>query len=314
MKVTKIKAILASVVAVIFSVLGCANVFATMPSIALSPMSQRMVLLPGEEYKSSFSVVNPEAATEDLHYEAEVGSYSPLIDGERGVYGGADINTITDRNDIMKWIKIDNPEGTVAPNKSETLSFSIKVPENAPAGGQYATIVVKAVDDEENTQENSAMIKSYINIAYIIYAEVAGETLQKGSITENNLPTILTNNELKATSMVRNDGNIHTDAKYTLQVWPMFSDEELCTNEENPESSLIMPNTERYHVQTCVLPTVGIFKAKQVVKIFGEVSELEKIIIVCPIWLIFVVLFIIIALILWLVIRIKSHKKSVDTE
>ena len=315
MKATKFKIILITAVTLLIPGLKYTDAFADTPSIALSPMYQKIVLIPGEEYRSSFSIVNPESSTENLHYKAGIGSYSPMMDGERGIYGGADTTTITGFNKITEWIKIENPEGIVAPNSRETLSFSIEVPKDAPAGGQYATIIVGSVDNGGgDTGENGATIKSYINIGYIIYAEVAGTTIQEGAITENSFPSILANSELKATSMVRNDGNIHTDAEYTLQVWPLFSDEEICTNEEEPDTSLIMPETERYHVQTCNLPAVGIFKAKQTVKIFGEESTLEKMIIVCPLWLIFIIIFIIVALIVWIVVRIRTHKKSAANE
>ena len=71
-----------------------------------------------------------------------------------------------------------------------------------------------------------------------------------------------------------------------------------------------MPETERYHTETCNLPPIGLFRAKQTVKIFGEESIVEKTVIVCPLWLIFVILFVVIALIIWIIIRMKSRKKA----
>ena len=156
-------------------------------------------------------------------------------------------------------------------------------------------------------------ITSKYQIASAILANVAGETVERGSIKSNEMPTMLTTNKLEATSMVRNDGNIYTDATYTLQVWPMFSDEEICTNEEKAESTTVLPNTERYHVQTCTLPAVGIFKAKQVVKIFSEESVLEKTIFVCPIWLMVVVLVVVLGIILGIIVYIKKRKSAKET-
>ena len=92
--------------------------------------------------------------------------------------------------------------------------------------------------------------------------------------------------------------------------FPVFSDEEICTNEENSTFTFLMPGTERYHTETCTLPPVGIFRAKQTVKIFGEESVVEKTVIVCPLWLIFVILFVIIALVIWIIIKVRSHGKA----
>ena len=102
---------------------------------------------------------------------------------------------------------------------------------------------------------------------------------------------------------------MHTDAEYILQVWPLFSDEEVCTNEEEPDTSMIMPETERYHAQTCNLPSMGIFKAKQTVKIFGETSIIERTIIACPLWVLFLILFVIIAIVIWIVMKVRGSKK-----
>lgn len=291
------------------------NVLAASVSVGLSPMYEKIILMPGEKYRGSVSVVNSNSATEDLHYKAEIKSYSPISTNNDGVYDNADTETVTSFNNIMKWITIENPEGVVAPNSKTKLNYTINVPADAVGGGQYASIAVTDANDETGaTDGNSVGIKNIMSVLYIIYADVAGETRKEGIITENNFPSILTDGQLTATSMIRNNGNVHADASYTLQVWPLFSDEEICTNEEEPETSLIMPETERYHVQSCNLPAVGIFKAKQVVKIFGEVSELEKIVIVCPLWLIFIVLFVIVAFVIWVVIVMKKHKKTAANE
>ncbi|MBR3323913.1 hypothetical protein IKG24_00010 [Candidatus Saccharibacteria bacterium] len=285
-----------------------ANVYLT-----LSPMSQKIILTPGETYEGTINVINSASSTEPLNYEAKVGSYSPTRDNGKDDYTGSDVVTRSNYNIIMDWITIDQPTGTLEPNGTKVLTYKVQVPKNAPAGAQYASILVSDASTGKNNK-NTTSIESKVQIASIIYANVAGKTTEKATIIENDMPSVLTNNKLEATSMVRNEGNIYADAYYTLQVWPMFSDEELCTNEENAEASMILPNTERYHVQSCDLPAVGIFRAKQVVKIFGEESVLEKTIMVCPVWLMILVVVIIVGVVMAIVILIKKHKKGVDTD
>ena len=280
-------------------------------SIFVSPMTQKIVLMPGETYKGSINISNNNSATEDLEYKADIGSYNKRQDGDsKDDYGVTDVTEVTNRNLIMKWITLEKTTGTVAPNGTDTLNFTIKVPKDAPAGAQYATILVYKDPKNIYGDQNAANITAKYQLASAIIANVAGETVEKGSIKSNDMPTMLTNNKLEATSMVRNDGNVYTDATYTLQVWPMGSDEEICTNEESAETSMILPDTERYHVQTCDLPAVGIFKAKQVVKIFSEESVLEKTIFVCPIWLMVVVLVVVLGIILGIIIYVKKRKSA----
>ena len=108
---------------------------------------------------------------------------------------------------------------------------------------------------------------------------------------------------------MENDGNVHADAKYTLQVWPLFSDEEICTNEEDPATVLVMPGTKQYHAESCNLGMVGIYKARQTVEIFGEKSIVDATVIMCPIWLMVVILVVIIAIVWFVVHRIMKRKK-----
>lgn len=306
-----------TVVALSFAVslFGLGNVAEAKKSIVLSPTSQKIVLIPGETYKGSIRLSNPVTSDEDLNYAVSIGSFYTLgLAGGKDDYGDSDITTVTEYNEIMNWIKLNNTDGVVKPDEEITLSFDIVVPKDASAGGQYATILVRSIpgESETSTSGNSLGISESFQMASVIYAEVAGETREIGAITSNDIPSFLTTNTLEATSMVRNNGNVHTDAEYTLQVWPMFSDEEYCTNEENVSSTIVMPNTERYHVESCTLPSVGLFRAKQTVKIFGEVSTVEKTIIVCPIWLMVLLLVVIAAIIVWIVIAVRKHHKKAD--
>lgn len=287
-------------------------VFAASNSMTVSPPKQRIILIPGEKYSNTISVFNASDSTRDLKYEVSVGSFSQKKDGSNDNiddYGAVDVVSESSYNQIMQWITLDRTSGQVAPGKTEDITYVIDVPDNAPAGGQYATIIVADVTTSNNSGGGNVMIDQQFQFASIIYAEVAGETKEDGVITDNNIPSFLMSSPLQASSLVRNNGNVHTDAEYTLQVWPLFSDEELCTNEEKPETSLILPDTERYHVQTCDLPSFGVFRAKQTVKIFGETSEMERTIIVCPLWLLFLILFVIIGLIIWIFARVKKGRE-----
>ncbi|MBO7131924.1 hypothetical protein J6V85_01500 [Candidatus Saccharibacteria bacterium] len=285
--------------------------FADSNSMTVSPPYQKIILMPGETYNNSLLVSNSTNSTRDLKYSVEIGSFSQSKTEESNDdYGSISHINVTSYNQIMNWIKLDNTGGTLAPGEKTTIGYSIEVPEDAPGGGQYATILV--IDETTSNQpvEGSISIDQKFQFASIIYAEVAGETREEGTITENNIPSFILNGPLQASSMVKNNGNVHTDAEYIFQVWPLFNDEEICTNEEKPETSLILPETERYHVQTCELPSVGIFRAKQIVRIFGETSIIEKTIIMCPLWLLFVIIFALVLIIFWLITRFKARKRD----
>lgn len=313
MKKTKIQSVLAAMLLLVLPVFSVVNVFAdeggVSSTMTVSPMTQKLILVPGEQTRASIKVSNPYEAKQNLDYSVTVGSFSQRKDDDtKDDYGTVDTSTMSSYNQIVDWIILDRDSGSVAPNQTDVLSFTINVPEDAPAGGQYATILVQ--DDTDYTKDGggNVSIKSVTRIGSIIYAEVAGETRQTADILENNVPSFLLSSKLETTSMVQNAGNVHTDAEYKLIVSPLFGGEEICTNEENPNHSLVLPETQKYYTQECDLPAVGIFRVKQSIKIFNEESVVEKIVIVCPLWLIFIIVFLIVLLVGWFITKGKKKK------
>lgn len=287
------------------------TVFADSNTMTVSPTYQKMILTPGEQYRNSITVFNSVNSSRNLKFAVEIGSFSQHAnDDSADDYGSVDHVSVSSYNQIMDWISLDMTEGVLAPGEGTRVGYSIDVPEDAPAGGQYATILVVDKTTSGLPGEGNVMIDQSFQFASIIYAEVAGETRQEGAILDNSIPAFLLAGPLETASVVKNNGNVHTDAEYTLQVWPLFGDEEVCTNEEEPETSLILPETERYHTQSCALPAVGIFRAKQIVKIFEETSVLERTVIMCPLWLLFLIVLAIVALIIWLFVRAKGRKSE----
>ncbi|MBP5647699.1 hypothetical protein J6X04_00170 [Candidatus Saccharibacteria bacterium] len=298
------------------------NVFAddtggTKFTMTISPPRQEITLIPGEVFEGTVEVSNPANAEQNLNYSVTVGSFNFGKD-ENGKtdYSFTDVDTITSYNQIMEWITLGKESGSVAPNTTDVIPFTITVPEDAPAGGQYATIIVQNDTEENDGNSGNVTIQNEIRFAAQIIAKVGGETREKGLIIENSIPSFLFGNPLSTTSVVKNEGNVHTDAEVTLQVWPLFSSEEIYTNEEDPTTVWIVPNTERLHVEERDLPMVGIFKVRQTVKIFGEESVMEKVVFVCPLWLLFIIIFAIILLIMWWIRKSKSqpHTKNKKSE
>ncbi len=275
--------------------------------MTITPPTEKILLVPGEVYEGVISVSNSANATKDLEYSVRVGSFNLGKDENGNVdYDSTDIDTVTSYNQMVDWITLDKESGSVSPHTADKISYKINVPKDAPAGGQYASIVFRDNTGKDNKGEGNVTIEDVVEFAVGIFAKVAGDTRDEGEILDNSIPAFLLNNQLSTSSLVKNEGNVHTDAEYVLQVWPLFSDEEICTNEEKPETSMILPDTERYHTQTCDLPSVGIFRAAQKVKIFEETSVVEKIVIVCPLWLLFLIVFVIVALIIWIAMKVKK--------
>lgn len=288
-------------------------------AFTVSPMSEKIVLNPGEEYTSSVDIHIPADYENDMKYKVEVAPY--FVDEN---YQNDYQNVYGTNNEIVKWITIDSPtEGRLAPNEKTTVEYTIKVPRNAAGGGQYASLLISAEawSDEEavestnsssnNSRDVGSSVKEEKKIAYTIYAEVTGDIIRQGDVTDINLPSFLLSGNITGSSTIKNTGNVHGDAKYTLQVYPLFSNEEIYTNEEKPETHLILPDRELYHETSWEqTPGIGIFNAVYTVEFGGVTTQVSKMIIKCPIWLLFVILAIIAGIIIWIILKVRARNKK----
>ena len=271
------------------------------------PMSQRFGNLePGESYDGSITIVNPADATENFSYKVSLLPY--------GVVGRdytADLTTDSDHTAIAKWITVEEPTGEVKPNESKEIKFTIKVPKDAPAGGQYAAIAVSSNNEASSTQ--GVAVQNVFELASLVYAQVAGETKHEGKSLENNIPGFVTSTPVTIGALITNGGNVHEDATFVITVSDFFTGRVILPTEENDGeyNEIIMPDSERYvEREISNLPALGVIKVNQTIYYNGDVSKEEKDIIICPIWFLALVILTLAAIIATVIMIIKKHKKN----
>ncbi|MBQ3294779.1 hypothetical protein IJG98_03615 [Candidatus Saccharibacteria bacterium] len=293
----KLKTLIAIIATTLFAFLPAASTYA-IGQFAISPMFQQITLTPGETYSGNFEVINPGDNTIDFRYTVRVEPFS--VEGLDNLSFTANGSY----NQIVDWIELSREEGIISPNETQEVRFSIHVPEDAPAGGQYAAIMVTS---EEYRLDNSTVdLREKYEASHLLYTEVAGETVRKGKIDNVNVPSFLLSGNIAGSATITNEGNVHSQATHTMQIFPLFSSEEVYTNEENPKAAWIMPgNTAYTSVSWDETPSVGIFHVIYNVEYEGVESKVDKIVIVCPLWLLFLILL----AIFLIIFRILSAKK-----
>ena len=319
----KYRRIVFGVVGFALMLIGFGGVSGNASAFSVTPMKQAITLQPGDTYSGRVSafVMNTNNGGETTYYETWV---APLtVDDEDERYT-AIFDKTSDWTDIVNWAKVsDNDEtakygekvtGVMEPGESVDFTYTIDVPKDARGGGQYFAVIVQQVPNPNAENEGNVGVTDYIRIASVVYAEVAGDISISGSITENNVPGFLMNPPLTTSFVATNSGNTHSEVTYFMQVFPLFSDEEVYTTEENPGSEYVLPGTTRYVKQTWdETPAVGIFKVRQTVyydSTDSEPSVTEKMVIICPVWLLFVIFFVVAAVIIWIVMRVRGRKKA----
>ena len=269
------------------------------------PMSQEVRLKAGDVYEGTITVSNPANSDDDFSYLAEVTPYS-VLDGEYK----ADLATKNNMSQIVDWITIENPSGKIAPNESVKLRFKITVPGNAPGGGQYATIAIRSNDDFEAS--DGGAVQNIFQMASIIYANIAGETVRKGEIVSAGIPGFSTSTPIYASVSLTNEGNVHEKAITTITVKNAFNGEQIFPgeDEQNIFIEYIMPGTSRYLTRSIDrLSSLGVYQVEQTVEYLGETSNISQTVIICPVWFLLLIMATIAAFIVTIVKLLQRKVK-----
>lgn len=281
-------------------------------SISMSPLNQKVILNAGEKYSGSFTVTNSVNNADEIKYNVSVQPF--YVDSDYNIHYESTENL----NQIVSWTSTDIESGTLPVGTSQKINFTVDVPKDAPAGGQYVAIVVSSVSDPDsksNSGSVGAMMNQNIAMAHIVYAEIAGTTKHGGEIVAATVPSFLFDGEITGESTIKNTGNTHGTATYKMQIFPLFSNEEVYTTEENPETKIILPDRALTNKTSWKeTPGFGIFNVVYTVEFEGVTTQVTKLVVKCPMWLLFIILFIIIAIIIAVVVRIRISKKRTPAE
>ncbi|MBQ3440889.1 hypothetical protein IJG27_01085 [Candidatus Saccharibacteria bacterium] len=255
-------------------------------TFTVSPMTQNITLDPGQVYYGSIIVANPAAATEDFRFKVSVAPYS--ISGEDY---NPDFITESDWSRITKWIKLETTEGVLKPNEIKHINFTITVPSDALAGGQYAMIGVSS--DDQSKPTDTGTVQNVFEMASLIYANVSGEVIRAGDIIKNYVPGFVANDHPVTEIGLSNTGNIHEVATTTISIKNVITGEVILPKEDQDGvyETIVMPDSTRVFARNVDgVASLGIYEVKQNIDYLDGNSSVSTIMIVCPIWFIALVI------------------------
>lgn len=271
--------------------------------IHMSPVRTKLELKPGEVYKGTFKVMA--TGTETFDYTLSASPYQIVDEG-----GNASYDTESKYTKIVDWITFSKEGDTISPNESQDVSYTIKVPEDAPGGGQYAILFAETA----NPEEKGSFTKTNSRVGQILYVTIDGKNNECAKIIKNGINTFMFEPPISSTSLVESCGNVHQEASYIMKVYPLFSDKEIYTNEEDPETHIILPETKRFNTTSWTkengAPSIGIYTVEHTVKIGKESDTVKKLVFIFPLWLLIVILLFLGSIIFWLVSRSRARKEA----
>ncbi len=275
-------------------------------AFTVMPMNSSIELKPGDKYEGYIVVSNPDNSTSDFNYLVEVMPY--------GVIGNdyqADLTSSSKNTELTNWVKISNPTGTIKPNESTRINYTINVPSDAAGGGQYAALVVSSADGRNAT--DGLGINNVYSIASILYAKVDGKIEHSGEVLENSIPGFVTGFPTNSNVMLKNDGNVHEAANIYLEIKNVLNGETVYPKEGDTGGiqEEIMPNTTRYLQKSIQdISPLGIYEVTQTIQYLDQNNVNTQILIACPIWFMLLVFVTVCSIISFIVSRVLKRKKS----
>lgn len=274
-------------------------------SFVVSPMRQEVDLKPGEKYEGSILVTNPADATSDFAFTVKVNPYSVT-----GTDYQPDFVSMSDWSKMAEWITLKEDSGTLKPNESKRIYFSIDVPLDAPAGGQYAMIGVSSAPAIDGKKSE---IQNIYQLASLVFAKIDGKTTHSGRVLDNYVPSFVASGVPTTVVTAVNDGNVHENLNMTLKVKNSLTGENISLSGESKDSydSFIMPKSTRVVTRSLDgLPMLGIFDVTQDVSYLGDTSSTSVTMLLCPIWFMVLSIVTVVAIIVTICYLIFFKKKA----
>ncbi|TKJ18852.1 MAG: hypothetical protein CEE43_17140 [Promethearchaeota archaeon Loki_b32] len=218
---------------IIFIVLGCSIFVSSSHALTVSPAKVEYSANPGDVISGTITLINTESREATYYPSFESvetqGSWGdPVFTGE--VAG------------LASWIEASPLEVHLSPGERKRTSFTITVPENANAGGNYAAIFW-GTSPSEGSGTGSVGISN--RIAILVLLNVSGDVIEDGQI--KNFQTnkkVFNYFPINFSYILKNDGSVHLKPEGKITIKNIFGSE-ISVFSANPNKYYALPGAER---------------------------------------------------------------------
>jgi hypothetical protein len=145
-------------------------------------------------------------------------------------------------------------------------------------------------------------------VASLLYANVNGETINKGEITDRIWHSFYSKQDIKASLTVKNLGNTDFAVANRLQINGIFGNQ---IDEIVEPSKIILPETSRtFEFNWHSNSSIGIFHLTLTSQFLDQTITESKLIFIIPVWLIILTPIIILAVIVTVISYIKNKRHN----
>lgn len=262
------------------------------------------LLSPGETYHDTIDIENNNDEVATISLEPRPLSYVPM-DGDYV----PDYRTQTAHSALSKWINF--PEGLqydIAPGETIAIGYEFTVPKDAVSGTQSTAVLIHAATKGE--KESGSGVSAEISFGYTIHINIDGADLKKeGEVVSWEATGFTFSPPLRLSSVIENTGNMSFKMTHDLAIYDLFNSKDPVFTDST--KSEVLPASKRAVFEYWnEAPQLGIFNIKETISFLDKSYEYSKTIIVCPLWLIILVLAFLASLIVLIVQRSRASKKK----
>ena len=276
--------------------------------LQISPVSNRVTLSPSGDTPLTYTFNVDNVGSETFKYKLYAAPYS-VTDETYEV----NFTQETPRTQISRWISFKREDDSfgetasyeIKPGEKQTITYQIKVPDNIPSGGQYATIF--AEPDVDASEGDLSGIKTVSRVGLVIYGRTEGDTDDSAEITDFSLTNFLTEGNIATGARIKNNGNTDFTAEASLTVKKFFGS----VAYEKTRSYDVLPDTSRrINMEWEDTPVFGIFHVTSTVKALDQEHTETKLVLIVPLFMIIIAIILLTIMVIWLIILIKKRRSQ----
>lgn len=267
--------------------------------LTVTPSIDKMgILEPGETYEREISIVN--SSKEEATFKIFTSSFWVENEDYEVKWGTSE----SQHGKISGWTNIDpNKTHTVKAGETYDFKYNITVPRDQAGGSQHLMVTIGM-----EAAGGNGFVTTETHLNTLIYADINGETNPGAEIVSHNIQGFSFTPSVSTTSVVKNTGNVDIDVKYRLSASGLFSKEETLLVED--EKTLMTDSSRMLEQRWENAPLLGIYNVTQEIDIMGEVHVFTSAVIICPLWLIILLVLTIVVMAVYLVYKNSKRKKN----
>jgi hypothetical protein len=201
--------------------------------ITLSPVTKKFEIAAGDSTRGSFTVLN----TGDVPFDFIVYAKPFSVSGSN--YDANYSDESAPRADAYDWVVFDTTEGTLAPNESIEIGYTVDMPLDAGLGGHYAALFAET-QPSENTEGNQIIRKK--RVGSVLRVNVSGDINEQGTVLGSTIPGFISSPPLQTTLDVKNDGNVDFTVLSSIKVSDVFGNTKYSNQKVD---TIVYPDTTR---------------------------------------------------------------------